>query len=88
MAGSKERGRERREETEGGFLFNSDFHLFRTYLSRIFLGKVRICGFLQERLLPFLARAGRDTMNPLYFPHRGNMHKKEKKKKQRNPCQT
>lgn len=37
MEGGSERGRGRRGETGGGFLFNTDFHLrFTTYLGRVF----------------------------------------------------
>lgn len=85
MAGSKERGRERRDEREGGFLLNSDFHLFRTYLSRIFLGKVHICGFVQERLLPFLTRAERHN-EPSVLSTPGEHAQKKKKKNNAIPA--
>lgn len=37
MEERRERGRERREEIGGGFLFSNDFHLcFTTYLGKVF----------------------------------------------------
>lgn len=77
MEGSRERGRGRREETEGGFLLNT-----LTFISALqhtyagFFGKVRALWFVHTRMLPLLTQTEKDTMNPLYFLHRGDTHKK------------
>lgn len=72
-----EKGRERREETGGGFLLNTLTFisaLQRTYAG--FLGKVRTLWFVHTRMPHLLTRRKKDTMNPLYFLHRGTRTKK------------
>lgn len=77
MEGSRERGRGRREETGGGFLLNT--LTFISALQRTYagvFGKVRALWFVRTRMLPLLTQTEKDTMNPLYFRHWGDTHKK------------
>lgn len=68
---------------EGGKTQEVDFYLTHWLSSPLynvlmqgFLGRCALSGFLRTRMLPLLAQTEKDTMNPLYFLHRGDTHKK------------
>ena len=85
MEGGMEKGRDRREETGGGFLLNK-----LTFISALqctyagFLQKVCTLSFMHTQMLHLLTQGEKDTMNSLYLLYSRTCTTKL----HRNPCQT